>query len=218
MWPWGPWVQIPLLTPFFMKPFIIRENSPKAHKFALSLIRKSGVMVCPAYTAYGFSASLFDYYSNKKIFRIKKRELNSPLIIIANKEIILEQAEDADKELLSNLLGLSVTVIIKTKDRFPGFASLDGKSAFRAANTIFLKKVTKYCPITSTSVNIAGRSSMNNIKNIVKMFGRYVDLIVTGDVLRDISTIVELEKDRVRVVREGYNFYFLEKFFNRRII
>lgn len=218
MWPWGPWVQVPLLTPFFMKPFVIRENSPKACKLALSLIRNGGVMVCPAYTAYGFSAFLFDYYSNERIFRIKKRNLNLPLIVIANKEMILEQAEDADKELLNELLSLSITVIIKTKGRFPRFASLDGKSAFRAANTTFLKEVTKYCPITSTSVNIAGRSSMNDIERIIKIFGRRVDLIVTGDVLGEVSTIVEVEKNRITIVRKGHNFYFLEKFFSRGIV
>lgn len=218
MWPWGPWVQIPLLTPFFMRPFIVRENSPKAYKLALSLIRNKGVMVCPAYTAYGFSAFLFDYYSNKRIFRIKKRNLNMPLIIITNKEMILEQAKNVDKELLNELLSLSATVIVKTKDRFPRFASLDGKSAFRAANTTFLKRVTKYCPITSTSVNISRRSSMNDIERIIKIFGRRIDLIVAGDVLGEISTIVEVEKNRIAIVRKGHNFYFLEKFFNREIV
>ncbi len=208
MWPWGPWVQVPLLTPFFFKGIlaqmlITREDGKLSR--VISTLLNSGVVICPAFTIYGFSAALFDVYANKKISLIKKREQNKPFIVVAEKDFIIASAININKEKLSFLLENGITVVVETGINMPTYASLNGKTAFRDANTPFLKHICKKTPITSTSANVSGKEMGDDIKRIIKIYKGKVGAIVIGKVKGIPSTIVELNKDNVIILRYGYN-------------
>jgi L-threonylcarbamoyladenylate synthase len=182
---------------------IIKENSIEGVHRLKAVLKNGGVSVLPAYTVYGFSASLFDFYANYRIFDIKKRLINSPFLVIAQKEYIFDVAVDVDIERLRFLLENNITVIIKTSVNIPEYASKNSRTAFRAANTELLKRITFSFPITSTSINISGKKSLNNIQTIVDRFGHFVDIIVNGKIKNEASTIVELKGEKIKIFRKG---------------
>ena len=184
--------------------FIIKEYGSLNR--ALSILVSGGVILCPAFTLYGISAGLFDIYANKRIYKIKRRDYGKPFIVIALKEFILESAVDVDKDKLSYLLDHAITVVVKTPLDLPFYAKSEGRVAFRAANTPFLKYVCSKTPITSTSMNISGVDmKLSRFGDMVKRFKRLVDGFVFGKVLGEQSTIVKLDGDKVEFLRKGYN-------------
>ncbi len=180
----------------------INEVEPER---AVDILRDGGVIVCPAYTLYGFSASLWSEAANRRIYRIKGREFNSPFIVIAVREFILSMVR-RDVELVELLLNAGVTVVVETRFSMPWYASRKGKTAFRLANTPFLEVVSKEFPITSTSVNVTGNEYMVEEESIIRRFGEHIDAFVRGEVLNVPSTVVEVVNNGVKVVRKGAMF------------
>ncbi len=182
---------------------IIKETNIRGWHTLKATLKSSGIAILPAYTMYGFSASLFDAIANCKIFNIKKRSLNNPFLVIASKEYIMDIAVDVNVEILDFLLDSNITVVIRTSVYMPPYVTKHSKTAFRMANTSLLKNITLSFPITSTSVNISGKKSLNSIKTIIERYGSYVDIIVNGKIKNTPSTIVEMEGERVTILREG---------------
>ena len=185
---------------------VIKETNTKGLRRLRSVLGLGGLSILPAFTIYGFSAFLFDKYANEKIFRLKKRSKVSPFIVIADKQFILDAVCDVDMGQLEFFLDKGITVIAKTKLDMPAYAAKDGKSAFRIANTYVLKYLTSFFPITSTSINISGKTDVNNIKILVQRYRNAVDVIVNGKIKNVVSTIVELKKDKVVMIRKGCCF------------
>ncbi|WP_025270200.1 L-threonylcarbamoyladenylate synthase [Hippea sp. KM1] len=179
--------------------------SEKEANPAIALLKAGGVIVCPAFTIYGFSAFLFSGAANKKIYLFKKRSMHKPFIVIAHKEFIWDVAGDVDKDKLNFLLDSGFSVVIKTRIDLPWWASFLHKTAFRLANTEFLKKVCSIEPITSTSANISNAKEVNLPIQLIRLYKNRVDGIVLGKVKGVSSTIVELEGGRVNILRKGFN-------------
>ncbi|WP_198018121.1 L-threonylcarbamoyladenylate synthase [Hippea jasoniae] len=178
----------------------------KDYKKALAILNNHGVIICDAFTLYGFSANLFDVLANKKILLLKKRDALKPFIVIANSDFIFDVAVDVDRCLLEKLLSLSVSAVLKTRIQMPFYASQNGFSAFRVANTEFLKKICSHFPITSTSVNISGKESLLNLSDLIQRFSNRVDCICAGKPIGVASTVVKLEGRNIEILRKGFNY------------
>ncbi|WP_022669851.1 Sua5/YciO/YrdC/YwlC family protein [Hippea alviniae] len=177
----------------------------KAINLAKAKLKNSGVIICPAFTIYGFSAFLFDIKANLKIYRIKRRETKKPFIVIASKDYIKKCIADADLDIVDFLLDNAITVVVKTKIEMPSYASSNGKTAFRVANTDILNEFVEISPITSTSINISGSKEINSVPKMIKMFSSVVDGIIVDSVIGLPSTVIEINKKSVKVLREGFN-------------
>ncbi len=175
-------------------------------KRAISILFRGGVLIYPAFTIYGFGAGLFDYYANRRIFALKKRDISKPFLIIAKEDFILRCATNVEKDRLIYLLKNTITVVVNVSFEFPFYVSLNGTVAFRLANTQFLDRICSKTPITSTSINISGGSKpLTDERLIFKRYKNSVDGMVFGRVVGEQSTIVRLEGSKVTVLREGYN-------------
>jgi len=184
--------------------FITRED--RGTKKAVSVLFNGGVLIYPAFTIYGFGASLFDYYANKRIFALKKRDVSKPFLVIAKKDFVLMSATDVDTDKLTYLLDNTITVVVDVSLKFPFYVSLNGTVAFRLANTSFLNRICSKGPITSTSINVSGSSKpLMDERLIVKRYKNSVDGIVFGKIVGEQSTIVRLKGSNVIILRKGYN-------------
>ena len=72
-------------------------------------------------------------------------------------------------------------------------------------NKIAQKILIKYGPMLTTSVNESGQMPLNNLKDIKKSFGQYVDKIYKQKEKSSgiASTVAKLENGQVFVLREG---------------
>jgi L-threonylcarbamoyladenylate synthase len=201
----------PTTHPIFLF-MLIREENKRALKTIKAKLKNGAVSILPAFTIYGFSASLFDRLANIKILNLKKRDIQNPLIVIASERFILSSSCCRDTALLRLLLKSYVTVIVKTKFAFPFYASKNDFTAFRLANTNLLRTLTSVTPITSTSVNITGKNETNSVQTIYQLYRNRVDVIVKGRIKNAPSTIVELIDAKLKIVREGYNIDRIREF------
>ncbi len=188
---------------------ICRKSDEESVQIAIDYIRRGKVVVLPTDTVYGFSGivdgRIYSYQTNQKIFDIKGRNENKPLIqlISAPSDLKKYTRDVVPDNLLAKWPG-PLTIIVHT------FAA-DGNfntTAFRCPGDEWLRKVIAGCgaPIYSTSVNRSGLPVLDNIKQIKEEFGKDVDLIVDdGDKKGGVpSTIVSIdEAGDVKIVRQG---------------
>lgn len=188
---------------------ICRKSDEESAQIAIDYIRRGKVVVLPTDTVYGFSGivdgRIYSYQTNQKIFNIKGRNENKPLIQLISKPSDLKKyTRDVVPEKLLEKWPGPLTIIVHT------FAS-DGNfetTAFRCPGDEWLRKVIAGCgaPIYSTSVNRSGAPVLDNIKQIKDEFGKEVDLIIDdGDKKGGVpSTIVSIdESGEVKIVRQG---------------
>ncbi|WP_086032843.1 Sua5/YciO/YrdC/YwlC family protein [Desulfurella amilsii] len=169
---------------------------------------KNGMIIYPADTIYGLGAYIYNAFANKRIFEIKKRSIQNPFIVLCDMDFVLKNVFVDETAL--NLLNLGATVILKNKTTLPFYVSKNGKTAYRLAVNPFMVKIVKKIPLTSTSVNVSAKQSINSTKKILQRYFGIVDIIIIGKTRNVASSIVDFENKVI--LREGYNAEAIKKF------
>lgn len=185
---------------------IIKKNDKASIETAVDFLRKGKVVVLPTDTVYGFSGvvdgTCYSYETNKKIFELKGRSEEKPLIqLLANPEDIKKYTNDVIPDCLFSKWPGALTIVVHN------LSDKNKTTAFRCPDDAWLRKVIEGCntPIYSTSVNHSGKPVLDNVQKIVKEFGN-VDLIIDdGDKNNFVpSTIVKVNEDgSLKILRQG---------------
>ncbi len=188
---------------------ICRKCDKESVQIAVDYLRRGKIAVLPTDTVYGFSGIVdgrhFSYNTDKKIFEIKGRAENKPLIqLISSPDQLKKYTRDVVPESLLEKWPGPLTIIVHTYKKGGDVET----TAFRCPGDEWLREVIERCgePIYSTSVNRSGSPVLDNIREIKEEFGNAVSLIVDdGDKKGGVpSTIVKIEVDgSVAVVRQG---------------
>ncbi len=161
-------------------------------------LKNNGVAIMPCDTIYGIVG--IPGTAEVRIREIKGRGENKPFIkLISSADYIKSISYDnLDNRILSLWPG-PLTVIIE--------AGNGETEALRVPQDSFLLEILSLLgkPLVSTSVNRSGNPAMNNIAEIIKNFGKSVDLIIDGGDMRESvpSTIVDLTSKPYRILRQG---------------
>ncbi len=179
---------------------------------AARVISSGGLVVFPTETVYGLGANAFDAEACSKIYKVKGRPQDNPLIVhIGSLEdlvrIVIHVPETA-KRFLDRLWPGPLTAILEKKRDVPDVVTAGLKTvAVRfpshpvAMNLIKLSGV----PIAAPSANVFGRPSPTSPEHVLKdMLGK-VDVIIDGGItpLGLESTIIDFTKDPPVVLRPG---------------
>ena len=156
-------------------------------------------------TVYGIGAKILDKKGISKIYKLKSRESNKPLAVLA-----------ADiNEVIKYIKQPSKKVIEIMKKYWPGALTIVFESkysnetiAFRIPNNEYTIKLLKHFgPLSTTSVNISGEEPLNSIEDIDRVFGYRIDYIVkfpeelpSSNVS---STVIKVVNDEIIVLRQG---------------
>jgi L-threonylcarbamoyladenylate synthase len=70
---------------------------------------------------------------------------------------------------------------------------------------VALEVLKKFGPLATTSVNISNNPPINNLEEIIEYFKDKIDYIIEDkeDVSKISSTIVDVSKDKVVILRQG---------------
>jgi len=162
----------------------------KALNRALVVLKRGGVVICPTDTVYGFLADASNRKAVEKLYKIKKRPKSKPLpVFVANTKMAKELAEiDARQEkTVKKYWPGKYTFVLKRKP-----AKLYGISkttiALRIPKDAFLQKLLKkiHRPLVQTSVNISTEAPLNNVPDILTVFGssKAIGLVIDGGNLK----------------------------------
>ena len=179
---------------------------------AARIIRNGGVVVFPTRSLYGLGADAFNAKAVNRIFHIKQRPANKPILVLIK-----------DKDELDRLAALVPPAATAIMERFwPGrvsivFQAKEGLSANLTAGTnkIGIRlpghniayKLVKAAdgPITGTSANLSGSAGCFQINDLDEKIVDSVDLILDAGPLKGGigSTVVDVTGETPLILRQG---------------
>ena len=176
---------------------------------AAKIINKGGIVIFPTDTVYGIGCDPYNQKAVLSLYKIKKREKTKPLPVIGYSKKELEKiAEFNDKaEKIAEMFWPgAITLILKVKDEnIKKSLGLGKKIAVRVPNNQCALSLLKECKLlVATSANISGTTSLTDPNDCKRDLNGY-DLLIDGGILSDNgeSTIVEIDENKLRVVRSG---------------
>jgi len=176
------------------------------------VIEKGDVVALPTETVYGLAANAYNTKAVKKIFSLKKRPINNPLIIhFKNIEQIKKEAV-INKNFLRLVKKFSpgpLTYVLKkrsgsriSKIANKGLATLAVRIPSEK-NTIKLLNILK-CPLAAPSANRSKSLSPTTAKHVAEEFGSSIGMIIDGGACKIgmESTVIDLTT-KPKILREG---------------
>lgn len=170
-------------------------------------------VVFPTDTVYGIGTNALCSEACERIYEIKGRPKEKPLIVLISDkemlELMVEYIDPLEQKLIEAFWPGPLTIKFKKKlGVIPDIVSAhDGYERVRFINEGIVFKLSKYAgvPIVAPSANLSGSPTGIKIENIIEELDGKVDYILDfGDIESDVtSTIVEVKDDKVVILREG---------------
>lgn len=179
---------------------------------AADLIREGGVVAFPTETVYGLGADCFNVSAVLKVFQIKNRPADNPLIVHIFDRIQLGDLIDQDYQKASAIMDVfwpgPVTLIFRKKPVVPkevtgGLETI----AVRMPSHPVAQKFLMLCgtPVAAPSANLSGRPSPTRAEHVIEDLYGLVDAIIDGGEtpFGIESTIVDFSRQKPVLLRPG---------------
>jgi len=179
---------------------------------AAEIILNGGVIGYPTETVYGLGANAFNSEAVARIYSLKKRETSQAILLIAGN---LAHVAQIAADIPDNALKLAeqfwpgpLTLVFQAGPSVnPRLMGASGTIGVRIpGNKICLDMLNAVgVPITSTSANISGQQNPVSAQEVLKYFGKKLDLIIDGGETpsRIPSTVLSVVKNQAVLIREG---------------
>jgi len=174
------------------------------------ILENGGIGIIPTDTIYGLCANGLDKNLIKKIYKIKKRDYNKPLVLfVKNKSEIEKYAyvDDLTKKIIDRFIPGEITIVLKKKEGCPEVSLKKFDTiGFRIPNNKFVIDILNLIdfPLATTSANISKEETPQNLEGLKKIFYGVVDFIVDGGELgKTPSTVIQVINGKVDILREG---------------
>ena len=199
-------------------------STPKIHKIdpvnpnpdtiqeAAEIIRKGGVVAFPTRCLYGLGAAAFNPKAVSRIFKIKQRPAQKPILILIDDpnrlRSLVTHISAAAKAISERFWPGRVTLVFDASAEVPDTLTAGtGKIGIRLAGhpvAAALARATQG-PLTGTSANVSGCPGCHQIEGLQPAVTQQLDLILDAGPLRggNGSTVVDVTGKIPRVLREG---------------
>jgi L-threonylcarbamoyladenylate synthase len=199
-----------------MKTTIIKINdtardSARIEQIAEAL-KAGGLAALPTETVYGIAANALDADAVARIFKVKGRPADNPLIVhVASLEDITPLVNSFPQEaerLAARFWPGPLTIVLPKTALVPDIVSAKLDTvAVRMPSHPVIRAVIRACglPLAAPSANLSGRPSPTNAKHCIEDLNGKVELIVDGgdcEVGLE-STVISLAGERPRLLRPG---------------
>jgi len=175
---------------------------------------KRGKTLCyPTETIYGLGCIISNAQAIEKIYQIKSREKEKKFSILFKDIKMVKKfckLNAIEKDLIMKFTPGPLSILLKIKNTNLVLNSLigeDSKINCRISSHPFVINLFELLdvPIVSTSANLSRDKNIFSFKTIYSTFHNLVDIIINaGDIKESLgSTIVEIENDGIKIIREG---------------
>jgi tRNA threonylcarbamoyl adenosine modification protein (Sua5/YciO/YrdC/YwlC family) len=183
-----------------------------ALEYTVRLILGGKVVAFPTDTFYGLGADPFNLAAISEIFRIKGRTAGRPIPLLVDS---IEQAADVAQDppklfftLAEKFWPGALTLVVPASARIPLKVTANtGKVGLRWPLAPFVVALIAAAgrPLTGTSANLSDHDSCSTADEVDCQIGDVLPLILDGGLTRGglASTVVELNGDKGRIVRQG---------------
>lgn len=188
----------------FFKPLITVNN-------AAELIKGGGIVAFPTETVYGLGADAWDPTAVQKIFDIKGRPPDNPLIVhIASKTMVNDFAEEVpgDARILMDVFWPGpLTLIFRKKPEVLDIVTggMDTVALRWPGHPLSQELIALSGPLVAPSANTSGRPSPTRPEHVKEDFGDDFPVIEAGETQIGLeSTVLDLTTEPHTIYRPGY--------------
>jgi len=199
-----------------MKIFRISQSSPDPLVVSevVRLLKTGSVIAYPTDTFYGLGADIYNKDAIDRIYSIKNRRSDKPIIILISDKKMLRhliangQMSHIAERLTDTFWPGPLTLVFNASDAVPALLTANtGKIGIRLPDNELCRLLIEELkhPITATSANISGEGSIDNPADVAKSLGDTIDVLVDGGKTKGgcTSTVVDVTNDEPVVLREG---------------
>ncbi len=182
----------------------------------VAALKNGAVIAYPTETCYGLGCDATNQEAVNKIFEIKKRQKDKPLLVVMpDQEMAINYI--IWSELLQNISQKywpgELTCVANLKpgvEISEGVRAQDNSLAFRITSHPFVSEISQKLgkPLVSTSANISNEQSCYDVKSLQKIFEHQdvkPDIIIDAGELpeRIASTIIKVIDNNIIILRQG---------------
>lgn len=189
------------------------------------VINNGGIVITPTDTIYGIMGDSLNEDVIRKVFEIKKRPFNKPLLLLMDSfEMVKQYTEEiSEKErlLMDRYWPGLVTFILKKNDKVNELITSGNDTVgIRIPNNKDLLEIIRRLnrPVISTSANITGTEVITSTQLLEKDLIDNIDYIEDGgEVDSESSTIIKIEDNKLVVLREGKLCREIEEYYKENL-
>ncbi len=195
-----------------MQTAVLSALEPHAAQTAAEIIRRGGLVAVPTETVYGLGANGLDESAVKRIFEVKGRPQDNPLILhISGAEQIGDFCRDVPQsayDLAAAFWPGPLTMVLHAREVVPKRTTggLD-TVAVRCPDCAVTRQIIRLAgvPLAAPSANLSGKPSTTTAAHVLHDHDGKIPLVVDGGPCRVgvESTIVDLTEERPRILRPG---------------
>ncbi|NOX33422.1 MAG: threonylcarbamoyl-AMP synthase [Deltaproteobacteria bacterium] len=176
------------------------------------IIQNNGLVIFPAKYLYGIATNALNKKAVKKVFHLKQRPLNNPiLILIPDRDMLpylVKSILEPAKKLMDTFWPGNLTLVFEAKDTIPQILTANtGKIGVRIPAHPVANALVKHAgfPITGTSANLSGQQSCSRINQLDPAIIDHADLVLDAGSLQGGagSTIADATSSKITIIREG---------------
>ncbi|MEM0025859.1 MAG: L-threonylcarbamoyladenylate synthase [Zestosphaera sp.] len=195
---------------------------------AVEVLREGGLVAFPTETVYGLGADSFNKSAVKKIYSVKGRPPDNPLILhisdFKELEVVAKDVPSFVYELANKVWPGPVTFVLKKSDLVlhevtAGLPTVAVRCPAHPVALALIKGLGN--PIAAPSANLSGRPSPTTADHVIKDLSGKIEMILEGgDTFFGVeSTIINLTTDPPVLLRPGpVGVEELEKLTNLKIL
>lgn len=198
-----------------MRIIKINPAHPEDHKIkeGIRVLENAGLVAFPTDTVYGLGADAESLEAIDRLYQVKKRPREKPLILfLAKKEEILDFTETiplSAQRLMNKFWPGPLTLIFKASSISPAtLLNQQGEIAIRVPSHPIPQKLIEKNKILlgTTSANLSGEPSPLRANQISAYLKEGIDLLLDGGetLLGEESTIVRATSSELQLIREGW--------------
>lgn len=185
---------------------LTEENQKSVALQVSKVINDGGVVIAPTDTVYGILADAFDVKAINKIYEIKKREREKPLLILIKDIKYCKRFSEMEvpEIVKKNVPGELTFIMPLTDDLKYNFTYLKSTVALRIPKDDFISEILKNTPpIVAPSANPSGYGVIYDGNELVKMYKDKVDLIVNKGIIEQKTPSTLYDCINKKVIRQG---------------
>ena len=179
---------------------------------AAFVIKNGGVISFPTRYLYGLGADAFNADAVDRVFEIKRRPHDKPLLVLIDKDYdlirLVQHVPYAATRIMERFWPGTITIVFKAKDILPInlTAGTERIGVRMPDHPVALALTTAVQgPITATSANITGDWGCFRVSDMDPLITDKLDLIIDVGALKGGigSTVVDVSSGSPKILREG---------------
>lgn len=192
----------------------IDADCPQPHiiKSAGRIIQNQGMVIFPAKCLYGIAVDAADPVAVRKIFDVKQRPENNPVLVLIHTESMLAELVThiprTAQILMETFWPGNLTLVFNARSHIsPLITAGTGKIGIRKPQHPVALALAKQAgiPITGTSANISGQKGCSLVADLPQAIIRTADMVLDAGPLKGGrgSSVVDVSTPDIKMIREG---------------